>query len=109
MTDNTWDDTEVISSYTWEQGVEDGSPVEVFKNRWPELTHGKPLLATIALHSAVNLAALREIWNEYVEWKQAGMPTRSEVDRFFSTTMNGKKVWVIDNGSAFIMMYPEDY
>jgi fructose-specific component phosphotransferase system IIB-like protein len=27
----------------------------------------------------------------------------------FATRMNGKKVWVIEDGAAFTLMYPEDY
>jgi hypothetical protein len=37
------------------------------------------------------------------------MPTLPEEDRMFVTSINGKKVWVIEDGQAFTMMYPEDY
>ena len=109
MTRNFWDDAEVIHSYSWQQAVEDGSLVEVFKNRWPELTRGKPILATIAVYTAFSLAALREIWNEFVIWQHAVMPTLPEEDRLFSTTMNGEKVWVIDDGTVYTILFPEDY
>ena len=38
-----FDNANVIYSYTWQQAVEDGSLVEIFKNRWPELSGGKPI------------------------------------------------------------------
>src|SRR5437660_1030514 len=110
MPDNDfWADAEVISSYTYQQAIEDGQLVEVFKNRWPELSGGKPILATVTLATAVSAAALREIWNEYVEWKQKVMPTLPEQDRMFTTTMNGDVVWVIDDESVFTLLYPSDY
>ena len=49
MTDHRfWDDAPIIFRYTWQQGVEDGSLIKVFENRWQELSGGKPILATIA-------------------------------------------------------------
>lgn len=99
----------IISRYTWQQAVEDGELVELFKNRWPELTHGTPILATSHLHGEISLAGLREIWNEYVLWQQNIEPTLKEEDRMFITMMNGEDIWVIDDGATFTMMYPEDY
>lgn len=103
------DNWPVISSYRWQQMVEDGEAVEVFKNRWPELTGGRPLLATTHLFDSVSLAALREIWNEYAVWVQQVMPTLKEADRLFTTTMNEFTVWVIEDGTTFTMLLPEDY
>jgi hypothetical protein len=37
------------------------------------------------------------------------MPNLPEEERTFVTKMNLKKVWVIEDGAAFTMMYPEDY
>ncbi len=106
MPDEQWP---VISRYSWQQMVADGDAVELFKNRWPELTGGRPLLASRNLFESVSLAALREIWNEYVVWMQQVMPTLKEADRLFKTTMNGDTVWVIEDGTTFTLLYPEDY
>jgi len=99
----------VISVYSLEQAIEDGVLVEVFKNRWQELSHGKPIVATAHLFNAVSLAALQEIWNEYVDWRKNVCATLPEEDQLFSTTMNGEKVWLLEDGAAFTMLYPEDY
>ena len=99
----------VIYEYTLQQAIEDGVLVEVFKNRWPELSSGKPIVATSHLYNDVSLAALLEIWNEYVLWRKNIMPTLPEAEQMFTTTMNGKKIWLIEDGQAFTMMYPEDY
>ena len=41
---------EVVSVvYSLEQAIEDGVLVEVFKNRWQELSQGKPIVATATL------------------------------------------------------------
>ena len=37
------------------------------------------------------------------------MPGLEEEDRLFQTKMNGHRVWVIEDGTAFTMMFPEDY
>ena len=61
-----FDDAEVISAYPLAQAIEDGVLVEIFKNRWPQLSGGKPIVATSHLFSAISLAGLMEIWNEFV-------------------------------------------
>jgi len=99
----------VIYVYSLEQAIKDGFLVEVFKNRWHELSQGKPIVATAHLFNKVSLAALREIWNEFADWQKNIMPTLPEEDQLFSTTMNGEKVWLLEDGAAFTMMYPEDY
>jgi len=104
-----FDNADVISKYTLEQAIEDGILVEIFQNRWNELSGGKPIVATSHLFNAVSLAGLMDIWNDFVHWRQHVMPTLPEAERLFHTTMDGKKVWVIEDGSALTLMYPEDY
>ncbi|HYT45836.1 MAG TPA: hypothetical protein VEP90_26150 [Methylomirabilota bacterium] len=99
----------VISKYTLEQAVEDGVLVELFKNRWGELSGGKPIVATTHLSSEISLAGLQEIWNEFVDWQHTVMPTLPEEEQMFVTQMNGDKIWVIEDGQAFTLMYPDDY
>ena len=100
---------EIISVYPLERAIEDSVLVEVFKNRWSELSQGKPIVATRHLFSQVSLAALLDIWNEYVVWRANVMPTLPEADQMFVTTMDGEKVWLLEDGAAFTLLYPEDY
>ena len=106
---STFDEATVIIEYTLQQAIEDGVLVEIFKNRWPELSGGKPIVATAHLFEEVSLAGLLEIWNKFVAWRKSVMPTLPEAEQLFHTSMNGKKVWVIEDGAAFTLMYPEDY
>jgi hypothetical protein len=100
---------DIISTYSLTQAVEDGILVEIFKNRWMQLSGGKPIVATAHLFNEVSLAGLFEIWNEFVQWKHKVEPTLPEEERLFKTTMNMETVWVIEDGAAFTLMYPEDY
>jgi hypothetical protein len=104
-----FDNADMISRYTLEQAIEDGVLVEIFKNQWGKLSGGKPIVATTHLFNAISPAGQMEIWNEFVQWQKHVMPTLPEEERLFHTTMNGKKVWVIEDGAAFTLMYPEDY
>jgi hypothetical protein len=104
-----FDDAEVISKYPLDQAIKDGVLVEIFKSRWDELSGGKPIVATAHLFNDITLAGLREVWNEFVHWQKTVMPTLPEAERLFHTTMNGEAVWVIEDGAAFTLMYPEDY
>jgi len=99
----------VVTGYTLQQAIADGVLVEIFKNRWQELSSGKPIVATTHLFHEVSLAVMQEIWNEYVYWRRHIMPTLPEGERLFVTEMNGNKIWLIEDGQALTMMYPEDY
>jgi len=101
--------TVIIHEYTLQHAIADGALVEIFKNRWQELSGGKPIVATAHLFNAVSLGALWEIWNEYVLWRKNTMPTLAEEERLFVTTMNDNKVWVMEDAQAFTLMYPADY
>jgi hypothetical protein len=99
----------VVSVYSLQQAIADGVLVEVFKNRWQQLSGGKPIVATVHLFNEVSLAALQEIWNEFVHWRKHIMPTLPEEERMFVTSMNSEKIWLIEDGQAFTMLYPDDY
>jgi len=103
------DEETIISEYSLEQAIEDGVLVEVFKNRWKQLSGGKPIVATSHVVSIVSLAALQEIWSLYVEWKLTVMPTLPEEDRLFVTEINSKKVWVLEDTQAITILYPAEY
>lgn len=105
--DGDWDF--VIHTYTLDQAIEDGVLVEFAKNRWPQLSGGKPIVATAAINAELSQAALVEIWNEYAVWRREVMATLPVEDQMFTTTMNGRTVWVLDDGAAFTVLFPEDY
>ena len=94
----------IIYSYSLQNAIEDGVLIEVFKNRWQELSGGKPIVASERLHSSVSSAALQEIWNGFVLWQKT-----KPNDRMFVTEMNGDKIWLMEDAVAFTMMYPSDY
>lgn len=98
---------DVIYSYSWQQAVEDGTLVKVFENRWEQLTHGKPILATIGVSSEFSLAALMEIWNDFVIWKKKVEP-ESQKEEMFNTKMNGKTIWVTED-AVYTFLFPEEY
>ena len=106
---NIFDDAEVISAYPLEKAIEDGVLVEILKNHWQELSHGKPIVATAHLVDAISLAGLMDIWNVFVYWREHVMLTLPEEEQLFHMTMNGQTVWVIEDDAAFTLMYPEDY
>jgi len=106
---------EVIDEYSLEQAIADGVLVEIFKDDWQKLSGGKPIVATAHLYNYVcsaeitGLIILLEIWIEYAHWRKTIMPTLPEQEQMFVTEMNGNKIWLIEDGNAFTMMFPEDY
>ena len=104
-----FDPDEVITIYSLEESIEDGVLVEVFKNRWKELSGGKPIVASVGLFEAVSEAALEEIWKRFVFWQKYVRPKWPEEERWFSTEVDYIPVWVIDDKVCFTILYPEDY
>jgi hypothetical protein len=86
----------IIATYPLDQAIKDDVLVEIFKNRWHELSGGKPIVATRYLFNEISLAGLMEIWNEFVTWQQQTRPTLREEQQLFATTMNSKTVWVMN-------------
>jgi hypothetical protein len=104
-----FEDMNINATYGRQQAMKDGQLAEIFKHRWETLTGGKPIMATSHLSHEISLAGLLEIWNAYVQWRKHTEPFLPEEDRLFQTRMNGKTVWVIEDGAAFTFMYPDDY
>ncbi len=104
---------ELISEYSLEQAIDDGVLVEVFnyntKDFVEKYTNGKPVVATAHLFNQMSQTALIDLWNEYVDWRLNIKETLPEEDQMFVTEIEGKNVWVIEDGQAITMMYPEDY
>jgi len=99
----------VVYEYTLQQAIADGELVELFKDRWEELTGGKPIVATRHIYTEFNESAFQYIWDMYVHWAKHVEPSLPEEERMFSTKMHDKTVWVIEDGQAFTILFPEDY
>lgn len=99
----------VVHAYTLDQAIADGMLVAKFENRWKELSGGKPIVTTAALSQLLSDAALVEVWNEYVNWVKNVRDTLPVDEQMFETTMNGEKVWVIEDGVSFTLLRPDDY
>jgi hypothetical protein len=98
-----FEDVDIVSRYTRDQAVEDGALVELL--RW----NGRPVMVTTHLRDEMSLSELLVIWKEFKHWRKFDKPALPEEDHLFHTGMNGKSVWVIEDGEAYTLMYPEDY
>jgi hypothetical protein len=104
---NEFDQIEIISVYPLSQAIADGVLVKLCDIRFGIAI--KPLVATSNLLSEINREKIMEVWDEYVKWRQNIMPRLREEEQMFVTKVNNKKVWLIEDGAAFTVMYPEDY
>ena len=100
---------ELISEYSLEQAIEDGVLVEWSKSDWQLLSGGKPIVVTTHLFDYASINDLHDLWNTFIVWKANVKELLPEEDQMFVTEIDGKNVWVIEDGQAITMMYPEDY
>lgn len=70
---------------------------------------GKPVVATSHILEHICKADLLKISHEFCQWDIYTRPKLPEEDQLFHIEWNGKKIWVIEAGDGYIMMYPEDY
>lgn len=103
------EDQPIVYGYGLAQAIDDGVLVECFPQRWAQLSGGKSIVVTARVAAELSQAALMEIWNGYVTWCQNDKSTLPEEEQLYATTINGHKVWVIEDGQALTILYPEDY
>jgi hypothetical protein len=104
---NDTKDWEVIDTYSQKQAIEDGMLVKICDIRWGGIT--KPYIATSHIYDDIGVGGAMAIWPEFADWRTRIMPTLPEEEQIFSTIYNERKVWVVEDGSGFTLMYPEDY
>jgi hypothetical protein len=104
-----FDPDEVITIYSVKRAISDGEVIEVFKYEWDQLSMGKPIVASMNVYEGVSHEDLVRVWNDVVFWRKYIMRKLPENERWFSTKVSYKTVWVVDYKVCFMMMYPEDY
>jgi hypothetical protein len=102
-----FEDVEIIDAYPLSQALADGILVKLCDIRFG--IEIKPLVATSHLLAEIDRESVMKVWDEYVTWRQTIMSKLKEEDQMFVTKVNGKKVWIIEDGAAFTAMFPEDY
>src|SRR3954452_16621408 len=104
---NINDKIKIIASYTLDQAIEDGILVKLCNIKWGRVT--KLYIATTHIFNDIGLDGAMEIWKGFVEWKTKICPTLPEEEQLFHTGVGRKKIWIIEDVSAYTLMYPEDY
>jgi hypothetical protein len=102
-----FENVEIISKYPMSQAIADGMLVKLCDIRFG--IEIKPLVATSHLLEEIGQEKAMQVWDEYVAWRQTVMPRLPVEDQMFVTQVNGRKVWLIEDGAGFTAMYPEDY
>jgi hypothetical protein len=94
----------VIFEHTLMQAIADGV---LHPMGWAK---GKPLMATVGTISDLPGGEIQDLFEQFFTWQRNLEPTLPEEDRLFSTkASNGKFVWVIEDGQAITVLYPEEY
>jgi hypothetical protein len=102
-----FENVEIISKYPMPQAIADGMLVKLCDIRFG--IEIKPFVATSHLLEGIGREKVMQLWDEYVAWRQDVMPYLPEEDQMFVTKIDGKRVWLIEDGAGFTAMYPEDY
>jgi hypothetical protein len=102
-----FEDVDIIAAYPLHQAIDDGVLVKLCDVRWG--IEIKPFIATAHLLGEIGKEKIMEVWDDYVTWRQEVMPKLKEEAQMFVTEVAGRKVWLIEDGAAFSIMFPEDY
>jgi hypothetical protein len=96
-------DFPIISRYTLGQAIMDGVLVRIATYQ------GKAVVATSHILEHISKDDLLEVFHEFCEWDMYTRPELAEEDQLFHMEWNGRKVWVIESGESYTLMFPEDY
>lgn len=104
MSDDFWEDAEIVYSYTDEQAIEDGVIIPV--------KFGSIIRITRAVFDdydkgGFNASAFFSFMNEADKVLEEQKKARK--DWFYSALIQGRKYFFVENGSGFTLMKPEDY
>jgi len=104
MTDDFWDDAEIVYSYTDEQAIKDGVIIPV--------KFGCIIRITRAVFDdfdkgGFNASAFYSFMNEALKLLEE--QKKAKEDWFYSALIQGRKYFFVENGSGFTLMKPEDY
>jgi hypothetical protein len=102
-----FEDVEIIDSYPLNQALADGMLIKLCDIRFG--IEIKPLVVTAHLLDSIGRDKVMQVWDEYVTWRQEIMPKLAEADQMFVTKVDGKKVWLIEDGATFTVLFPADY
>jgi hypothetical protein len=102
-----FENVEIIAKYPLSQAIADGVLVKLCDIRFGREI--LPFVATTHLFDEIGQEKIMEVWDEYTQWRQTVMPRLKEEDQMFITKVNGRKVWIIEDGAGFTAMFPEDY
>jgi hypothetical protein len=128
ITGFAFNDPIVISSYPWQQAVEDGilqraeDFMEGFRPGWADA----PVLITTNLLTDIQHDAsktersinqinkkiarsINSIWNEFVGWRDYVYETLAEEDRMFVTERFDKTIFVIEDGVVITLLLADDW
>jgi type I site-specific restriction endonuclease len=105
MTDNFWDDADIIDVYTDEQAVEDGVLIPVKFDNITRIT--RTVFDDFVYGEHIDASAFNQFMNKAAQELQRQQHIRD--DWFYSVEFAGRKYFICDNGNGFTLMKPEDY
>jgi hypothetical protein len=94
----------VIFAYTLREAIADGV---LHPLGW---VNDKPLIGTAGTVADLSGDERNKLFDQFLHWQREVEPSLPEEERMFTATAsNGKRVWVIDDGVAVTLLYPEEY
>ena len=102
--DDFWKDAEVIDVYTDEQAVEDGVLIPVKFGNISRITRA---VFDDFDKGCFNAPRFYKFMTEAA--KELEGQQRIKYDWFYSVLIEGRRYYLVDNGSGFTLMKPEDY
>ena len=94
----------VIHSYSLEEAVEDGLLSLVGR------VGSRSVVVTIGIRTELPVEEWWQVVERFLIWQRQVELTLPEAERLFTyRASNGQTIWVIDDGDAITMMYPDEY
>ncbi len=105
MTDDFWEDAEVVYSYTDEQAIEDGEIIPVEFGNISRVT--RTVIEDFSDENQFHHFKFMAFMKASSEQLESMMKAKS--DWFYEAVMNNRRYYFVENGAGYTLMKPEDY
>ncbi len=82
--------------------------VELWKEQWPSLSDGKPIMATTAIVETYDDEILKALWSLYGTWRIYVLPKLPEGERQFVTDVGPSTVWILESDDSYCVMFDRE-
>lgn len=91
-----------------EQALEDGRLVFFYRNRWNEISEGKPIVVAPRIYDGVKRYPLVRAWSEFMRGQRSTKSSAKARRQMFLAEIEGENIGMLETEYAYMIVHPDD-